>query len=254
MVEAFQNEKGNIQLLKGNVLQDIIHGFEEKWNFPQCVGAVDGSHIEINAPPENGIDYVNRKGYHSIILQALVDDKCLFTDILVGWPGCVHDARVLSNSSLYQKAQAGTLLPLQTKEIEGVQVPLFVIGDPAYPLLPWMMKGYADCGRLTPRQQNFNYRLSRARMVVERAFGLLKMRWRSLYKINESKVENVIHMVTAACVLHNICEIARDTLDLDLYEENIRQQQNHHHHPERAADNNRAETYRTALTEHLQNN
>lgn len=66
-----------ISFPEGNVLQDVISGFEEKWNFPQCVGAVDGPHIEINAPLENAIDYVNQKGYHSIILQALDDDKCL---------------------------------------------------------------------------------------------------------------------------------------------------------------------------------
>ena len=68
-------------------------------------------------------------------------------------------------------------------------MPLFIIGDPAYPLLPWMMKGFSDTGRLTRDQRHFNYRLSSARIVVERAFGLLKMRWRSIYKLNESKVK-----------------------------------------------------------------
>ena len=70
----------------------------------------------------------------------------------------------------------------------GVEVPLFIIGDAAYPLRSWLMKGYPETGRLTANQVNFNYRLSGARMVVERAFGLLKSKWRCLSRLNESKV------------------------------------------------------------------
>lgn len=45
-----------------------------------------------------------------------------------------------------------------------------IIGDPAYPLLPWSMKRFSDNGYLTSDQTKFNYRLSGARMVEEGAF------------------------------------------------------------------------------------
>ena len=69
--------------------------------FPQAVGAVDGCHVTILAPNENPADYVNRKGFYSIILQGLVDSDYLFRDVYVGWPGKVHDSHVFKNSPLY---------------------------------------------------------------------------------------------------------------------------------------------------------
>lgn len=62
-----------IQLPTGQRLLDIRDGFEKRWGFPQCAGAIDGSHIPITAPQNNAKDYFNRKRHHSIILQAVVD-------------------------------------------------------------------------------------------------------------------------------------------------------------------------------------
>lgn len=51
-----------------------------------CAGAIDGTHIAIIAPKEDHTDYVNRKGYHSVVMQALVDCSYLFRDVVIGWP------------------------------------------------------------------------------------------------------------------------------------------------------------------------
>ena len=77
-------------------------------------------------------------------MQALVDHRGMFSDIYLGWPGKVHDARVFSNSSLYAKGQQGTLVPNWTKCLNGVDVPLCILGDPTYPSLPWLMKAYTE--------------------------------------------------------------------------------------------------------------
>ena len=151
--------------------------FKSKWGFPQCVGAIDGTHIPIVAPQDCQSDYFNRKGWHSIVMQAVVDHAYRFIDVNIGWPGRVHEARIFLNSLLYQKAHSKTLFPSAlAKSIEGVDVPLMLIGDPAYPLLDWLMKPFQENGSLTDQQRIFNYRLSRARMVVENAFGRLKGR------------------------------------------------------------------------------
>ena len=60
----------------GDRLHEVIDGFDNELNFPQCVGAIDGTHIEISAPSQNANDYINRKGYHSVIMQAVVDHRC----------------------------------------------------------------------------------------------------------------------------------------------------------------------------------
>ena len=80
----------------GDQLQNVIQGFEDKCNFPQCAGAIDGSHIPIQAPKLNHTDYYNRKGWYSILVQAVVDSDYLFRNINVGWPGRVCMMHVCS--------------------------------------------------------------------------------------------------------------------------------------------------------------
>ena len=129
-------------------------------------------------PVECAKDYYNRKGFHSIIMQAVADHRYCFTDIYIGWPGSVHDARVLKNSELYAKGQNGKLLPSTHRTINGIEIPLVILGDPAYPLLPWLMEPFADNCGLTPDARTYNYQLSRARIVIKNAFGRLKGRCR----------------------------------------------------------------------------
>ncbi|CAM4604178.1 unnamed protein product [Lepidochelys kempii] len=151
----------------GNV-QVIVDGFAAM-GFPNCGGAVDGTHIPILAPEHEAGEYINRKGYFSIVLQALVDHKGRFTNTNVGWPGKVHDACIFRNSGLFQKLHEGTLFPDQKITVGDVEMPIVILGDPAYPLMPWLMKPYP--GSLDSSQELFNYRLSKCRMVVECAFG-----------------------------------------------------------------------------------
>ena len=194
-------------------IQTIIQGFETEWGVPQCVGAIDGSHIPILAPKNNHTDYYNRKGWYSMILQGVVDHKYRFTDIYIGWPGSVHDARVFAHSSLYEKANEGTLLPLTTRSLGGENIPPFFIGDSAYPLLTWLMKPFPHNLLLTNKQKTYNYRISRSRIVVENAYGRLKGRWRRLLKKNEMHVCNIPLVISACCVLHNICEVHGDAFN-----------------------------------------
>ena len=79
-----------------------------------------------------------------------------------------------------------------------------LIGDSAFPFMPWLMKPYGNA-ILTEQQRYFNYRFSRARMVVEGAFGQLKGRWRILQRKNESQLSAVRMMSLACIILHNIC-------------------------------------------------
>jgi len=124
------------------------------------------------APPYNLAEYYYRKGFCSVILQGVVDQNMKFWDVNIGW--WVHDAHVFLNSSLYERGQNGTQLPGWQETIPGVEVPLVILGDAAYPLLPWLMRPYTEGRGITPEQSVFNHRLSQARMTLERAFGCLK--------------------------------------------------------------------------------
>ena len=213
IVEVLLNQY--IKVPTGDSLKEVMRGFEHKWGFPQCAGAVDGTHIPIMSPQDFPADYFNRKGWHSIIMQGMVDHLYRFTDVCIGWPGRVHDARVLGNSSVYQKGESGKLFPEWRRVIAGKEVPVLVLGDPAYPLLPWLMKPYIDNSNLSEDQRKFNKRLSRARVVVEDAYGRLKGRWRCLSKRNDTNVSDLPEQVAACCVLHNICEIHGETFNED---------------------------------------
>ena len=131
-----------IQFPTGEMLSDVVEGFYQSFNFPQCAGAIDGSHIPVTPLALNHTDYYNRKGWYSVVLQAVVDHRYLFRDINIGWPGSVHDARVLVNSSLFEKAENELLLIGQEREIEGCTIPVFLIGGSAYPLLKWLLKPF----------------------------------------------------------------------------------------------------------------
>ena len=182
-----------------------IEELEELYGIPQIVGAVDVCHIEINAPPENHEDYFNRKQHYSVNLQAIVDANLKFIHASVGYPGSIHDARVLRLSGLYDFAENEQILSGPIRDISGTDIGPLLAGDSAYPLTTWLMKPFPNRGRLTPKQRKFNLKFSTLRCVVERAFGMLKSRWRIVLKTIEQKTTTLKKTVIAACVLHNIC-------------------------------------------------
>ncbi|XP_041826002.1 putative nuclease HARBI1 [Melanotaenia boesemani] len=90
--------------------------------FRKVVGSIDGCHVRIKPPGENAECYFNRKLFHSIQFQAVCDHRGRFLDIFVGYPGSVHDSRVLKNSPLYTQH----LYPPNG---------FIIIGDGGYPCL-----------------------------------------------------------------------------------------------------------------------
>lgn len=198
--------------------REVVDGFLNRWGFPQCCGAIDGTHIPILAPPIHHTDYYNRKGWHSVIAQVVVDHDYIIMDINTGWPGSVHDARVFRNSGVFNRGMSGTLFPNTNVLMNDTEVPIFLLGDPAYPLLPWLMKPFPR-GNGNADRERYNNCLSTARMTVENVFGRLKGRWRCLLKRNDSEMENLIMIICACATLHNICEKHREEVPREWLDE-----------------------------------
>ena len=241
-----------IRIPTGEDARTVVDVFLRTWGFPQCFGAIDGSHIPIIAPSTDPLDYYNRKGFHSIVLQALVDHEYKLMNIFIGWPGSCHDARILANSSIFAKAEEGSLLPTTTENISGVAVPVVILGDPAYPLLPWLIKPYSSVGQLTREQRCFKgvsiTTLAGQQVVVECAFGCLRGRWRCLLKRNDTKLSFMPTLVTACCILHNLCEVHSDGFNEDwMCEEDEIDNTASNPHPSNASTVTSAENIRAAL-------
>ena len=187
------------------IFQEISKDFDIRWNFPNCVGSIDGKHIRIKCPPNSGSQYFNYKQYHSIVLQAVVDANLKFVTVDVGAYGKQSDGGVFRYSALYQSLETRSLkLPEDTVLPNSeITLPYVFVGDEAYPLTTYLMKPYSR-RTLDRSKAIFNYRLSRARRIVECAFGICASKWRILDKAIETKVDTAMQIVKCIALLHSI--------------------------------------------------
>ena len=170
----------------------------------------------------------------SICLQAICNEKKQITDMFVGYPGSVHDNRVLENSDIYPQ------LPSLCGDS-------FLLGDSAYACSKQIITPYRDNGHLSTKQKFFNRKLSSGRVVIEHTFGLLKQRFRQLYYCKLRGIEKLCHFVRACVVLHNLC--GEDGLNSDLVTDN--EENSNPTNPTDTTDQEQGSNFRNQLCEQV---
>ncbi|XP_057435091.1 protein ALP1-like isoform X1 [Lotus japonicus] len=157
------------------VLEDCL---DERWKwFKNCLGALDGTHIEVNVPAIDKPRYRNRKGDISTNVLGVCARDMRFIYVLPGWEGSASDSRILRDAISKRnglKVRTGYyyLVDAGYANSEGFLAPY---RGYRYHRSEWKRGSTPQC-----KEELFNMRHSMARNVIERTFGLLKMRWQYL--------------------------------------------------------------------------
>ncbi|KAJ1135965.1 hypothetical protein NDU88_002394 [Pleurodeles waltl] len=157
------------------------------------IGAIDGTHVALVPPKDDEQVYRNRKSYHSMNVQVVCLADQYISHVNAMFPGSVHDAYVMRNSSI----------PFVMEQLQRQRV--WLIGDSGYPNLPWLLTPVRN--PRTRAEERYNEAHGRTRRVIERTFGLLKARFRCLHMTGGSLMyspKKVCQIIVACCMLHNL--------------------------------------------------
>ncbi|OWY93182.1 hypothetical protein PHMEG_00037514 [Phytophthora megakarya] len=161
---------------------------------------IDGTLLPLEFKPfKNGEDYYSRKGGYSLNALIMCDDVARVRDAVVGWPGCVHDNRVWSNSRVCH--EPGRFFDHNQ----------YLLGDSAFQPSPTMVPAFKKPPKseLDHQRKYFNTRLAKVRIKTEHCIGLLKTRFQFLRGIRiklrrKASMRRLLRLTTCAFILHNL--------------------------------------------------
>ncbi|XP_022684247.1 putative nuclease HARBI1 [Setaria italica] len=195
-----------------------------RWDpyFKDCIGAIDGTHVRASVPKDMELSFRGRKSYASQNVMAAVDFDLRFTYVLAGWEGTAHDALVLRDA---------------LERENGLRVPQgkFYLVDAGYGAKPGFLPPFRDVryhlnewgnNPVQNEKELFNLRHSSLRIIVERAFGCLKRRFKILDDATPFfPFPTQVDIVVACCIIHNW--VIQDGIDEFFMEENNLPSYNH---------------------------
>ncbi|GMP27754.1 hypothetical protein CsSME_00003604 [Camellia sinensis var. sinensis] len=189
---------------------------DDRWRwFQNCLGALDGTYVRVLAPAVDKARYRSRKGEIATNVLGVCSHDMQFIYVLPGWEGSASDSRVLRDA---------------ISRPNGLRVPTgsYYLVDAGYTngegfLAPYRGQRYhlstwREGGAPTNAEEFFNMKHSAARNIIERCFGLLKLRWAILRTYSYFPIKTQCRIITACCLLHNLIkrEMPMDPLEVDL--------------------------------------
>ncbi|XP_030518264.2 protein ALP1-like isoform X1 [Rhodamnia argentea] len=167
--------------------------------FKDCIGAIDGTHVRASVPLEIQGRFRGRKDGTTQNVLAAVTFDLRFSYVLAGWEGTAHDSRVLADA---------------LSKPDGLNIPRgkYYLADAGYGIQNGIISPYRgvryhlkEFGDRAPENEKelFNLRHSSLRTTVERAFGVLKKRFRVLDSEPFWSFGTQVDVVLACCIMHN---------------------------------------------------
>ncbi|XP_060960906.1 protein ANTAGONIST OF LIKE HETEROCHROMATIN PROTEIN 1-like [Cannabis sativa] len=189
---------------------------DDRWKwFKNCLRALDGTHIEVHISETDKPTYRNRKGKVTTNMLGVCDRDMNFIFVLSGWEGLASDSRVLRDAitrahGLRVPEGYYYLVDASYTNCEGFLAPY---RGTRYHLSEWQ-HGCAP----TNEKEFFNMKHSSARNIIERCFGLLKIRWAILRSPSFYPIKTQCRIMTACCLLHNFIrrEMSYDPMEAEL--------------------------------------
>ncbi|XP_067119404.1 uncharacterized protein [Centruroides vittatus] len=182
----------------------ISKHFQDWWNVPHYLGAIDGKHIVMRKPINSGSHYHNYKGTESIVLLAVVDANYTFR---------ISDGGVQNKCNLKELIDVNALdiPPAHSLPGQDICTPYVFLADDAFGLKPYILKPHGG-NDLTLEERICNYRISCGYQVVETAFGIFANRLRVFLDPILLQPDKVHTLVLAGCALHNFLRSHESTV------------------------------------------
>ncbi|KAL8615439.1 hypothetical protein ACOMHN_036259 [Nucella lapillus] len=190
-----------------NQVSEICATFKQRSGLLGVLGTIDVLHVPVKAPAEHADYYTNQENETTMVLQSVCDHRMRFIHSCTGWPGSVNEDTILNDSDL--SSDIG-------EQISNFPFDLYLVGDEAYSLKPWLMTPFADYGHLCTLQQQFN---SACRQVLQDntlVYSLLIQRFPRLEYVEMKDMQSTVEAVLVCCALHNFC---LDNEDQEVYDE-----------------------------------
>ncbi|XP_051133699.1 protein ALP1-like [Andrographis paniculata] len=218
---------------------DTTQAFHELTNLPNICGAIDAAPVKLSRTPspptppsspssssssasssgaDAGMIFISKHGYPSLLLQVVADHKKIFWDVCVKAPGGFDDATHFRDSLLYHRLITADVVWDTTIPVRGQAIRPYIVGDWCFPLLSFLLTPYTYNRSGNPVQNAFDDALMKGRKAAAEAIGLLKGRWKILQDLNVG-LNHAPQTIVACCVLHNLCQVAREPEPPEIWKE-----------------------------------
>lgn len=182
--------------------KDIAQSFQEKFDFPHCVGVADGTLFPLAFEPQSddAPDYSGRKHAYSLSTMIICDHTKRIRHYLAGFPGSAHDNRIFKSTKLAMDPDA---------YFDKRQ---YILGDSAFENQWFMVSAFKRMpgAEMNPSHDKFNKKLAKARICSEHCIGMLKGRFqwlkgiRMVIRKEKKYLRRILRLIEACVILHNM--------------------------------------------------